>query len=58
VAGQVTKTTDGFRVTDVWKSKDVFEKFAKEQIEPFSKEVGVPPPSIQFFDVHNYLTSA
>ena len=54
----VTKTADGFRVTDVWTSKAAFEKFSKEQIEPFSKQVGLPPPAIQFFEIHNYLTSA
>ena len=52
----VTKTTDGVRVTDVWKSKEAFEKFSKEQIGPFTKEAGMPPPAIQVFEVHNYLT--
>ena len=53
----VTKTPDGTRVTDVWTSKDAFEKFSQEQIGPFSKEVGLAAPSIQFFEVHNHLTS-
>jgi hypothetical protein len=54
----VTKTEDGVRVTDVWTSKEVFEKFSKEQIEPFSKEAGSPVPTIKFFEVNSYLTSA
>ena len=54
----VMKTADGFRVTDVWVSKEAFEKFSNEKIEPFSKEVGLPPPTVQFFEVHNYLTGA
>ena len=54
----ITKTADGSRVTDVWVSKEAFEKFSKEKIEPFSKEVGLPPPPVQFFEVHNFLTSA
>lgn len=54
----VTKTDDGLRVTDVWDSRETFEKFAAEKIGPITQEVGVPgPPEIQFFEVHNYLTS-
>ena len=53
----VTKTEDGIRVTDVWESRDIFDKFAQEKIGPISQEVGVTaPPEIQFFEVHNYLT--
>ena len=53
----VTKTDDGLRVTDVWDSKETFEKFAQEKIGPISQEVGVArPPEITFFEVHNYLT--
>ena len=54
----VTKTADGIRVTDVWQSRELFDKFAEEQITPITAEVGVAPPSdVQFFDVHNYLTA-
>jgi hypothetical protein len=54
----VTKTDDGIRVVDVWDSKEAFEKFAQDEIGPFTQEVGIPsPPEIQFFDVHNYLTA-
>jgi len=53
----VTKTEDGIRITDVWESKEAFEKFAQEQIGPVTQEVGVPaPPEVQFFEVHNHLT--
>ena len=52
------KTADGFRLTDVWESKEAFEKFSKEKIGPFSKEVGLPPPTVQFFEVHSYRTSS
>jgi hypothetical protein len=55
----VTKTNDGIRVTDVWESKEQFERFSREQIGPKTAEVGVPgPPRITFFEVHNYLTKA
>ncbi len=54
----MTKTDDGMRVTDVWESRDAFDKFAQEKIGPISAEVGLPnPPEIQFFEVHNYLTA-
>jgi hypothetical protein len=53
----VTRTPNGIRVTDVWETKDQFNTFAAEQIGPITQAVGVPsPPSVTFFDVHNYLT--
>jgi hypothetical protein len=52
----VTKTDDGFRVFDVWETREAFERFAREKLAPIFDEVGVPhPPEIQFFAVHNYL---
>jgi len=52
----VTKTDDGFRVVDVWESREAFEKFGREKLGPIYAEVGVAPPAeIQFFEVHNYL---
>jgi hypothetical protein len=50
-------TDSGLRVVDVWETKEQFEKFAQDQIGPFSHEAGIPaPPRMQFFDVHNYFT--
>ena len=52
----VTATDDGFRVTDVWESREQFDKFAEEQIGPYAQEVGIPgQPQMDFYDVHNYL---
>ena len=52
----VTKTDNGIRVTDVWESREIFERFAQEQIGPITQEVGVPgPPEITFNDAYNYL---
>lgn len=52
----VRKTDEGFRVTDVWQSREAFEKFARERLYPVLEEVGVlHPPTVQFFDVHNYF---
>ena len=54
----VTATDNGFRVTDVWESREVFERFSEEQIGPYSQEVGMTsPPSITFYDVYNHLAA-
>jgi hypothetical protein len=52
-----TMTDSGLRVIDVWETKEQFEKFAQEQIGPFSQEVGISgPPKMKFYEVHNYFT--
>lgn len=54
-----TMTDAGLRVVDVWESREQFERFAQEQIGPLSQQAGLPgPPAMQFFEVHNYFTSA
>jgi quinol monooxygenase YgiN len=54
----VTKTDDGIRVVDVWESREQFDRFAEEQIAPFTQEVGFPnPPETTFYEVHNHLTA-
>jgi hypothetical protein len=53
----VAKTDTGVRVIDVWESREQFEKFSAEKIQPITAEVGIPEaPTVQFFAVHNYLT--
>jgi hypothetical protein len=45
-------------VTDVWESREQFDRFAEEQIGPFSAEVGLPgPSSVTFHEVHNHFTA-
>ncbi len=52
----VMKTDDGFRVVDVWDSREAFERFEREKLTPTYEEVGIRhPPEIQFFEVHNYF---
>jgi hypothetical protein len=54
----VTATAGGIRVTDVWESREAFERFAQEKIGPTTEEVGLPAAAeITFFEVHNYLTA-
>jgi hypothetical protein len=43
------------RVVDVWESREVFDKFAQEQIGPYTAEVGIGEPSMTYYDVHNTL---
>jgi hypothetical protein len=50
------KTDDGIKVVDVWETKEQFEKFAQDEIGPYSEQVGIPaPPEITFREVHNLL---
>jgi hypothetical protein len=54
----VTATADGLQVTDVWESREQFDKFSEAKIGPITQEVGIPgPPRSEFFEVHNYLTA-
>jgi len=54
----VTQTSNGIRVTDVWESREIFERFAQEQIGPITASVGVgEAPQITYYEVHNYLTA-
>ena len=51
-------TSGGFRVVDVWKTKEQYERFAKEQIGPYAAEAGIPgPPEVTYTETHNYLTA-
>jgi len=53
----VAKTDDGFRVVDVWESREQYDRFAQEQIGPLTAEAGITdPPETRFTEVHNYLT--
>ena len=50
------KTDDGLRVVDVWESREAFDRFAQQQIGPFSQQVGITePPETTYTDVHNHL---
>jgi hypothetical protein len=51
----VTATDNGVRVTDVWESREQFERFAEEQIGPLSAEVGLSTPQPTFYEAHNYF---
>ena len=52
----VAKTDDGIVVVDVWETDGQFNRFAEEQIGPYTRQAGIPnPPVITRYDVHNTL---
>ncbi|HKP19262.1 MAG TPA: hypothetical protein VJT84_12335 [Gaiellaceae bacterium] len=52
----VAETDDGIRVVDVWESKEQYERFAQDQIGPYTQQVGIPaPPEVTYRDVHNII---
>jgi hypothetical protein len=55
----VMKTDDGFRVIDVWESREAFDRFAQEEIGPRTREAGITDePDMRFYEAHNYLTKS
>src|SRR2546422_11576885 len=53
----VTKTPDGIRVVDVWRSREGVEKVSGGQIVAFTREAGfTAPPERQVFQGHNLVT--
>ena len=50
------QTADGLRVVDVWETREAYDRFAQEQIGPYSQQVGITePPETTYHDVHNTL---
>jgi hypothetical protein len=46
-------TDDGWRIVDVWESREQFERFAGERIGPLTADAGMGPPHSFVVDVHN-----
>jgi hypothetical protein len=54
----VAATDGGFRVTDVWETREQFDRFAEESIGPNSAAAGLDqPPRIAYHEVHNHFTA-
>jgi hypothetical protein len=49
--------TDNLRVSDIWESREAFEKFG-ETLRPIMQEMGIAAPQIEFFEVHNIIEGA
>ena len=55
----VAATDDGIVVVDVWETDEQFNRFAEEQIGPFTQQVGIPsPPKTTRYEVHNTLVGS
>lgn len=55
----VAKTDTGIRICDCWEDRETFDRFAEEQIGPYTREVGIEgAPRIEFYEVHNTLHGA
>ena len=50
------ETGDGIRAVDVYDSREAADALASERIAPLAQELGLPPPEISEYEVHNYLT--
>ena len=51
----VAQTDDGLVVVDVWESDEQFNEFAESQIGPHTQAVGIAPPAVTRYEVHNTL---
>jgi len=51
------KSDDGLRVVDVWETPEAFNNFADTQIGPITAAVGIEPPVVTAYEVHNTLTA-
>jgi hypothetical protein len=55
----VAQDGDSMYAVDVWESRETFEAYAREQIVPIAREVGIEgEPEMRFYDVHNTLSAA
>jgi hypothetical protein len=46
-------TEEGWRIVDVWESKEEFQRFADEQIIPLTTMLGMRTPAVVTFELHN-----
>jgi len=46
--------TNELRVSDIWDSREAFEKFG-ETLRPLMQEMGLAPAQIEFFEVYNII---
>lgn len=47
----------GWRVVDVWESKEAFDAFFQAKLQQALKEAGVPPFQPKVFPVHNSIAA-
>ncbi len=56
VAHAGTPTAQGFRVTEIWESRDDCTRFLQETIMPVAQEIGIPPFEPEFLEADEAFT--
>jgi hypothetical protein len=54
----VAETDDGMRAVDVYEDQAAADTLAQESIGPIAGELGLAPPDVTQFEVHNLLTAS
>ena len=56
VAHAGTPTPDGFRVTEIWETREDCTRFLESTIIPMAQAVGLPPLQPEFFEADEAFT--
>jgi hypothetical protein len=49
-------SASGWRIFDVWESREAFERFVNEQVMPAAEAIGMPPTAEpEIHELHNVL---
>ena len=56
VAHAGTPTPQGFRVTEIWESRDDCARFLQETIMPMARQAGIPPFQPEFLEADEAFT--
>ena len=48
-------TDDGWRVVDLWESREDFDRFFEENLREALTAAGMPEPKLSFWPIHNVL---
>jgi hypothetical protein len=49
------ETEEGMRAVDVYESQEAAERLVSETVGPIAGSLGLPPPDISHYEVHNLL---
>ena len=49
-------TDEGWRVVDLWESREAFDRFFEEKLGAALKAAEMPEPKLSFWPIHNVLT--
>ncbi|MBT8162638.1 MULTISPECIES: hypothetical protein [Arthrobacter] len=50
-------TEGGARIVDVWQTREQADAFYQYTLGPVTAELGIQPPEMSYFDVHNFQTA-